>query len=184
MKKEKYCYYFSKDTEFMKQYNSLIEKEKKCMREAIKYIRETLNLSENEVTWSNRYDILVIDKIVKIKDLSKKFITMVGENFSVYDNKNIYLGQWAKLKRNTKEWKKIEKIYIENKLEYNPLNITNLNYHLFDYSYRGKVQKAYIDNELYVVAEEDISRFEYINKYAKEIDFEILEKKLDKVKGC
>ena len=83
---------------------------RKSMKEVIKYIREAFNLTENDVTWSNHYDVLVIDKIVKTKSLSNKFIIMSGENFSVYDDEKIYLGQWAKLKRNTKEWKKIEKI--------------------------------------------------------------------------
>lgn len=182
MKKEKYCYYFSKETDFMKKYNDFIEKEKKCMKEAIKYIREVFNLAENEVAWSNHYDILVIDKIVKIKDLSKKFIIMSGESFSVYDEKKIYLGQWAKLKRNTKEWKKIAKIYKDNQLEYNPLNITNLMYHLFDYNYYGKVQKAYLDEELYIVSDGDISKYEYIKKYSKEIEYSELMEKLNSKK--
>ena len=179
---KKRCYYFNKDTEFMKKYNSFIEKEKKCMKEAIKYVREAFNLAENEVIWSNHYDILVIYKIVKTKDLSKKFIVMSGENFSVYDEKKIYLGQWAKLKRNTKEWKKIEKIYKDNQLEYNPLNITNLRYQLFDYSYHGKVQMAHIDKELYIVSDNDISNYEYVKKYSKEIEYSELVKKLNSKK--
>ena len=107
---------------------------------------------------------------------------MAGENFSVYDDKNIYLGQWAKLKRNTKEWKKIEKIYKDNQLEYNPLNITNLRYQLFDYSYHGKVQMAHIDKELYIVSDNDISNYEYVKKYSKEIEYSELVKKLNSKK--
>lgn len=48
--------------------------------------------------------------------------------------------------------------------------------------YHGKIQMAYIDEELYIVSDNDISNYEYVKKYSKEIEYSELVKKLNSKK--
>lgn len=113
-----------------------------------KKVEEIFNLKIDQIKFNENWELYLNHKFVEKNNIEKKFST-IG-NLSIYE-KGKYIGNWALLKKNTKEYKSLEKFKKEYKeLDINSVYIPRINY---VYSLYGKIRTHYLNNEFYVILE-------------------------------
>lgn len=149
---DKICYVFDKDSKFFKWYKEKREMNRIMLNKVAEYISKEFGIEEKDVNWDSEYNVIVANYLLNEESL-KNFIVLGSEEFVVRDKNGKYLGQYARLKRYKKQWKKVTEMYKENKFEKPRLDFRTC---LFKWRYLGAFTYSRLEDAIYIIVNENL----------------------------